>query len=68
MGIGNAVQRSSVVYIYDEKGRQTGVISAGSGPKDGLAGYTSSTVNVKRGSVIYTYNENGRQLSITSAR
>ncbi|WP_262269579.1 hypothetical protein [Microvirga yunnanensis] len=68
MAIGNAVQRGSVIYIYDEKGRQTGTVSAGSGPRDGLKGYTNSTVNVQRGAVIYTYNEKGRQLSVTAAR
>lgn len=68
MPIGNAVQRGSVIYIYDEKGRQLGAVSAGNGLKDGLKGYTNSTVNVQRGSVIYTYNEKGRQLSVTSAR
>jgi hypothetical protein len=68
MAIGSAVRRGSVVYIYDERGRQLGAISAGNGAKDGLKGYTSSTVNVQRGSVIYTYDEKGRQLSATSAR
>jgi len=65
MAIGNAVQRSSFVYVYDDKGRQIGTISAGSGPRDGLQGYTSSTVNVRRGSYIYTYDERGRQISST---
>jgi hypothetical protein len=68
MSIGNAVQRGSVVYVYDEKGRQIASISAGSGPKDGLTGYTSSTVNVRRGSVIYTYDAHGRQTASTTAR
>lgn len=68
MAIGNVVQRGSFVYIYDEKGRQIGLLSAGSGPKDRLMGYTSSTVNIQRGSFIYTYDEKGRQISITSAR
>lgn len=64
MAIGTAVQRGSVVYIYDEKGRQMATISAG----DGMQGYTGSTVSVRRGSVIYTYDERGRQLSTTLAR
>lgn len=68
MAIGNAVQRGSIVYIYDEKGHQTGAVSAGNGPKDGLKGYTSSTVNVQRGSIIYTYDESGHQIGVTSAR
>ena len=68
MAIGNAVQRGSFVYVYDEKGRQLCTVSAGSGPDDGLKGYTSSTVNVRRGAFIYTYDEKGRQKSTTSAK
>lgn len=68
MPIGNAVQRGSFVYIYDEKGRQIGSVSAGSGKDDGLKGYTSTTVNIRRGSFIYTHNEKGRQISSTPAR
>lgn len=68
MAIGNAVQRGSLVYVYDEKGRQIAAISAGSGPNDGLTGYTSSTVNVRRGSLIYSYDAHGRQIATTTAR
>jgi hypothetical protein len=67
MAIGNVVQRGSTIYIYDEKGHQTGALAAASGPRDGLQGYTSSTVNIRRGSVIYTYDAHGRQISATSA-
>jgi hypothetical protein len=68
MPIGNAVQRGSFVYIYDEKGQQIGSVSAGSGKDDGLKGYTSTTVNIRRGSFIYTHDEKGRQISSTPAR
>jgi hypothetical protein len=68
MAIGNAVQRGSFVYVYDEKGRQLRALSAGSMPGDGLKGYTSSTVNIRRGSFIYTYDEKGRQIATTAAR
>jgi hypothetical protein len=69
MTIGNAIQKGSVVYVYDEKGRQIASIPAGNAAKgDGLTGYTSTTVNVKKGSLIYTYNEKGRQISSSSAR
>jgi len=68
MAIGNAVQKGSFVYVYDEKGHQIATISAGSQPRDGLKGYTSTTVNVQRGSFIYTYDEKGHQISTTSAR
>lgn len=63
MAIGNAVQKGGMVYIYDEKGRQTGCVSAG----DGMTGYTSGSVNVKKGGMIYGYNDKGRQISCVSA-
>lgn len=68
MAIGNAVQRGSFVYIYDEKGRQIASAPAGSGPNDGLKGYTSSSVNIQRGSFIYIYDQKGRQTGSTPAR
>ena len=68
MAIGSAVQRSSFVYVYDEKGRQFAALPAGSGPNDGLKGYTSTTVSVRRGSFVYTYDERGRQTSAIPAR
>jgi hypothetical protein len=55
MAIGNAVQRGSTVYIYDEKDRPIGSVPGGSGPHDGPKGYTSSRVNVRRGSTISMY-------------
>jgi len=68
MAIASAVQRGSSIYIYDERGRQLGAVSAGSGPQDGLQGYTGSTVSVRRGSTVYIYDEKGRQKGATSAR
>jgi hypothetical protein len=68
MAIGNAVQRGSSVFIYDEKNRQITSIPAGTGPDDGLKGYTSSRVNVRRGSTIFSYDEKGRQVGSTPAR
>jgi hypothetical protein len=68
MAIGNAFQKGSWVYIYDKKGRRIGTVPAGIGPKDGLMGYTSSTVNVQAGSWICTYDVSGRRLRVTPAR
>jgi hypothetical protein len=48
MAIGSAVQRGSLVYVYDEKGRRLTCLLAGQGPKDGLQGYTSATVAARR--------------------
>lgn len=68
MTISNVVQRGSYVYLYNEKGHQVCGIHVGSGPDDGLTGYTSSTVNIRQGSYIYTYDEKGRQIRGTPAR
>lgn len=68
MPIGNAVERGSVVYVYDERGRVLYTKSRGHGPQDGLKGYTGGTVNIRIGSVIYTFDERGRQLATTPAR
>ncbi|MDN7845789.1 hypothetical protein QZM05_22615 [Burkholderia multivorans] len=68
MAIGNAVQRGSYVYVYDEKGKQLYAKPAGSGANDGLKGYTSGTVNIRRGSYIYTFDEKGTQKSSTPAK
>jgi hypothetical protein len=48
MAIGSAVQRGSLIYVYDEKGRRLTSLLAGKGLKDGLQGYTSSTVSVRQ--------------------
>jgi len=68
MAIGSAVQRGSLVYIYDEKGRQLAAVPAGNGPEDGLKGYTGATVSVRRGSLVYIHDERGRQTSAVPAR
>jgi uncharacterized protein YheU (UPF0270 family) len=65
MAIGNVVQRGQAIYVYDEKGQQIAVLSGGA---DGtLAGYTSTTVNIKKGQTIYSYNERGQQVAVTHA-
>lgn len=68
MAIGNVVQRGSLVYVYDEKGRQLFSKPTGTGPADGLKGYTSTTVNIRHGSYIYTFDEKGRQKASTPAK
>lgn len=67
MAIQMAVQRGIFVYIYNESNSMCGTVHAGTGPNDGLQGYTSSTVNVRRGSFIYCYNEKGHMISTRSA-
>lgn len=66
MAIGNAVERGSIIVVFDESGKQIFTIPNGSGSNDGLKGYTSNTVNVRRGSTIITFNDKGRQISTTS--
>lgn len=68
MAIGNAVQRGGFVYVYNEKGSQIACLPAGSGPNEGLKGYTGSTVNIQRGAFIYIYNEKGSQTGCVPAR
>ena len=44
---------------YDEHGHTLFSKAGGSGAKDGLMGFTGSTVTVRFGSIIYTYDEKG---------
>ena len=68
MAIGNAVQRGTLVYIYNDNNNLIGSVPAGNGPNDGLKGYTPSRVNVQRGSLVYSYNENGQLEDSVPAR
>ena len=65
--IATVVPRGGFIYAYDEKGSQLFTLNAGSGDKDGLVGYTATTVSVRRGGFIYVYNEKGSQISSISA-
>jgi hypothetical protein len=62
MPIAVAVQRGSMVYVYNEKNSQ---IMSRSGT---LHGYTANTVSLRQGNMIYTYNEKGSQVSSCPAR
>ena len=48
----------SLIEIYDENGNYKASINA----RDGLVGYTSTTVTVKSGSLNEIYDENGNYL------
>jgi hypothetical protein len=65
--IGSALERGSLIVVYDEKGMSLFSKSKGSGPQDGLLGFTGSTVTVRFGSVIYTYGENGQTVYAKTA-
>jgi hypothetical protein len=57
----------ALTYVYDEHGRTPFSKNKGSGPNDGLMGFTGSTVTVSFGSVICTYDENGQTLYARAA-
>ena len=65
--IGSALERGSLIVVYDEKGMSLFSKAKGSGPHDGLLGFTGSTVTVRFGSVIYTYGVNGQTVYAKSA-
>lgn len=62
MAIGNAVQKGTWVYVYDERGRALKTLAGE------LHGFTGTTVVIRRGTWLYTFDEKGRQLALTSAR
>ncbi len=68
MAIANVVQRGTTIFVYDEKNRPLCNLFSGTGPNDGLKGYTGSSVNIRRGDTIFTYNEKGAPTGQTSAR
>jgi hypothetical protein len=65
--IGSALERGSLIYVFDEHGRTLFAKATGLGPKDGLLGFTGSTVTVRFGSIIYTYDEKGMTLYAKAA-
>ncbi|MGC8761955.1 MAG: hypothetical protein ACP5VC_18530 [Bryobacteraceae bacterium] len=60
MAIGSVIQRGRTIYVYDERGRILFTRDAGSGPEDGVQGYTSDTVTLRRGRTLYVLDERGR--------
>ena len=67
MAIGSTIERGSLICVYDERGTTLFQKAKGSGPKDGLLGFTSSTVTVRFGSIIYTYGERGETVFAKAA-
>jgi hypothetical protein len=62
MAIGSAIERGSQIFVYDERGHMLFSKPKGSGPQDGVLGFTGSTVTVKSGSTTLTYGEYGQVL------
>ena len=68
MAIGHAVQRGTLIYIYDVESRLITAISApGRWPEDGLIGFSRKTIQVRKGSLIYTYDEYGHRVGQPSS-
>ena len=67
MAIGSALERGSLIYVYDEHGTTLFAKNKGNGPNDGLIGFTGSTVTVRFGSVICTYGEDGMTIYAKAA-
>jgi hypothetical protein len=59
MAIATAIERGSQVFVYDERGQMLFSKPKGSGPHDGLLGFTGSTVTVRSGSVVFIYGLHG---------
>jgi hypothetical protein len=62
VAIGSAIESGSVILVYDERGQMLFSKPKGSGPRDGLLGFTGSTVTVRSGSTTFTYGEHGQML------
>jgi hypothetical protein len=65
--IGSAIERGSYICVYDEHGITLFSKARGSGPNDGLLGFTGTTVTVRFGSIIYTYDEKGMTIYAKAA-
>ena len=65
--IGSALEHGSLIVVYDEKGMSLFSKSKGSGPQDGLLGFTGSTITVRHGSVIYTFDAKGTTIYAKAA-
>lgn len=64
-----AVQRGSSITVYGVGNKVLLNLAVGTnGPKDGLVGYTATTVSIRRNSMIVTYDVKGRIISNVSAR
>ena len=67
MAIGSAIERGSLILVFDEDGRTLFSKARGNGADDGLLGFTGSTVTARYGSVIYTYDEHGMTIYAKAA-
>ena len=66
MAIANAIQRGSMVFVYDEKNHLMFTRCAATGPGEGLMGYTGGTINLRKGRLNFTYDEKGQLVGTRS--
>jgi hypothetical protein len=64
MAIGSAIERGSMIVVFDERGMS---LFSKAGATDGLLGFTGSTVTARFDSAIYTYDEEGMTLYAKAA-
>ena len=60
--ISSAVERGSLILVYDELRNILFSKPRGSAPNDGLVGFSGSAVTIRAGSVSYTYGQLGAML------
>lgn len=65
--IGSALERGSLICVYDEHGTTLFQKAKGNAANDGLVGFTGSTVTVRFGSIIYTYDAHGTTIYAKAA-
>jgi hypothetical protein len=65
--IGSAIERGSLIYVFDTDGNTLFVKNRGNGPRDGLLGFTGSSMTARYGSTIYTYDESGMTIYAKAA-
>ena len=67
MAIGRAIERGSLIQVFDEHGHTLFSKARGNGRNDGLLGFTNSTVTARYGSTIFTYDEHGMTIYAKAA-
>lgn len=65
--IGSAIERGWLIVVFDQHGQTLFSKVKGEGVKDGLIGFTGSTVTARFGSSIFTYDEHGHTLYAKTA-
>ena len=67
MAIGSAIERGSLIQVFDEHGTTLFSKARGNGPNDGLIGFTGSTVTARYGSVTGAFCPEGQTIYAKAA-